>query len=316
MVEAYERGGASRPFFHPTDKQGEPVYEKLFSLPVASQLSHSLSLRQMGEQPILVIDHPKVRAAIAFQGAHLLAWQPEGHQPVIWLSEKSNWQPGKAIRGGVPICWPWFGASAEPSHGFVRNLPWSLSAHDENDEGVLLTLTLTSSQQTEQYWPHPFTLLARFRLSSHCEIELEAQGNYQSTGALHSYFSVADCTKAQVTGLGVSWIDKITHLTETGTEEPCQSFTQPVDRIFTQPENVSVIDDQMGGRFIEIYHHHHSDVVTWNPGAELSARMTDMPADGYKKMVCVESARITRSMQSTNDQPAKLAATLRVRAKK
>ena len=87
-----------------------------YSLPVVNQITPYLSQRQVGDLPIVVVSHPKVRAAIALQGAHLLSWQPSGQQPVIWLSDKTPFAAGKAIRGGVPICWPWFGPAGEPGH--------------------------------------------------------------------------------------------------------------------------------------------------------------------------------------------------------
>ena len=114
------------------------MQDTLYSLPVVNQITPYLSQRQMGDLPIVVVSHPKVRAAIALQGAHLLSWQPSGQQPVIWLSDKTPFATGKAIRGGVPICWPWFGPAGEPAHGFARNQPWTLTAHDENEDAVML----------------------------------------------------------------------------------------------------------------------------------------------------------------------------------
>lgn len=82
------------------------MQDKLFSQPVITQITPYLSQRQTGELPMIVVNHPKVRAAITLQGAHLVAWQPSGEKPVIWLSDKTPFSTGKAIRGGVPICWP------------------------------------------------------------------------------------------------------------------------------------------------------------------------------------------------------------------
>ncbi|CVB84476.1 Putative glucose-6-phosphate 1-epimerase [Serratia marcescens] len=124
--------------------------EKIFTLPVSEQISPYISQRQLDELGVVVVSHPKVRAAVALQGAHLLAWQPSGEQPVIWLSNNTPFAKGKAIRGGVPICWPWFGPVAQPSHGFARNQPWSLTAHDEDDNGVILTFTLKDNEQTRK----------------------------------------------------------------------------------------------------------------------------------------------------------------------
>lgn len=290
------------------------MQDKLFSLPVVTQITPYLSQRQVGDLPAIVISHPKVRAAITLQGAHLIAWQPSGEKPVIWLSDKTPFSPGKAIRGGVPICWPWFGPAGEPAHGFARNQTWTLSAHDENDEGVILTFVLESNAQTKKLWPHDFTLFARFRLGQHCEIELEAHGDYEATAALHSYFTVADIAEVEVSGLGKTYIDKVENNVQ-GTSEGKQRYPGRVDRIFTQTEDCSVIHDKAGQRLIEVYHHHHSDVVTWNPGVELSCSMADMANDGYRTLVCVETARINTPLRSAGEKPARLGTTFRLRKK-
>ncbi|QKJ87334.1 D-hexose-6-phosphate mutarotase [Paramixta manurensis] len=289
--------------------------EKLFSLPVVNQITPYISERQIDALSVIVISHPKVRAAVTPQGAHLIAWQPTGEKPVIWLSEKTPFIPGKAIRGGVPICWPWFGPAGEPAHGFARNMPWRLSAHDENDDNVLLTFVLESNEQTKRLWPHDFTLFARFRLGERCEIELEAHGDYDSTAALHTYFAVTDIDGVEISGLGQPFIDKVDNGVEGNLSDGKQTYPGRVDRIHTQPEDCSVINDKAGSRFIEVYHHHQSDVVTWNPGAELSCSMGDMPNDGYKTMVCVETARISAPLKSAGEMPARLGATFRLRKK-
>lgn len=288
----------------------------LFTLPVTEQITPYLSLRQQDELPVVVISHPKVRAAIALQGAHLLAWQPSGHQPVLWLSDKSAFKAGKAIRGGVPICWPWFGPAGEPAHGFARTQLWTLTAHDENDDAVMLTFTLESNSQTKKLWPHDFTLLARFRLADQCEIELEAWGDFDATAALHAYFSVADIAETAVSGLGKTFIDKVADNSPGENSSGVQRYPGRIDRIYTAPDECSVIKDSGGSRQIEVYHHYQSDVVTWNPGPELSCSMGDMPNDGYKSMVCVETARITKPLKSAGETPARLGTTLRVRSAK
>jgi len=99
------------------------MIEQLLSLPVVNQISTTISQRQIDELPVIVVAHPKVHAAVALQGAHLLAWQPEGEEPVLWMSSASAFKEGVAIRGGIPVCWPWFGPAGKPSHGFARNMP-------------------------------------------------------------------------------------------------------------------------------------------------------------------------------------------------
>ena len=142
------------------------MINKIFALPVIEQITPVLSRRQLDELEVLVVDHPQVKASFALQGAHLLSWKPNGEEEVLWLSNNTPFKTGVALRGGVPICWPWFGPAAKqglPSHGFARNLPWTLKAHNEDDNGVVLTFELQSNAETRQLWPHEFCLLPRFK---------------------------------------------------------------------------------------------------------------------------------------------------------
>ncbi|MGV3344309.1 D-hexose-6-phosphate mutarotase [Enterobacteriaceae bacterium LUAb1] len=286
----------------------------LFSLPVSQQLSPYVTVRQFGSLPVVVINHPGMQAAVSLQGAHLLAWQPAGEKAVIWLSEKTPLAEGQAIRGGIPVCWPWFGPAGNPAHGFARNQLWVLSDHHADTENVIVTLYLNQNEQTLTLWPHAFTLYAHFRFTAErCEIELEAHGEYESSAALHSYFSVADINDVTVSGLGHRFIDKVNNNIEGNNTDGKQRYNGRVDRIYTQPENCTLIHDPASNRILEVAHHYQSDVVTWNPGAELSRSMKDMPDDGYKQFVCVETARIHQPLISTADSPARLATTFCIR---
>lgn len=280
--------------------------EQLFTLPVLQQLSPAISRSQVSELPVLIVNYPKGRAAIALQGAHLLAWQPVGQKPVIWLSSETAFEPGTAIRGGVPVCWPWFGPAGKPSHGFARNLPWELTAHSETDEAVSLTLTLKDSAETRKHWPHAFTLHAHFTLGASCTIELESHGDFETTSALHAYFEVGDITNVAVEGLGQAYLDKVLG-GEKGVLNGALTFVGETDRIFTAPEAESLIVDPQLTRKIRVKHSGNSDVVSWNPGAKNSASMKDMADDGYKTMVCVETAAVSHSQISTESAPARLA---------
>ncbi|VEA66189.1 Putative glucose-6-phosphate 1-epimerase [Serratia plymuthica] len=286
--------------------------EKIFTLPVTEQISPYISQRQLEELPVVVVSHPKVRAAVALQGAHLLAWQPAGDKPVIWLSNNTPFKKGSAIRGGVPICWPWFGPVAQPSHGFARNQPWNLTAHDEDDSGVILTFTLKDNEQTRKLWPHAFTLIARFKLGEECEIELESHGDYQATAALHTYFQIGDIEQVKVAGLGEPYLDKVAGGAE-ARQTGDVAFIGQTDRVYTKPDAFSLIKDPALQRTIEVHHHHMSDVIAWNPGVELSCSMADMANDGYKTMVCVETGRVSKPLVAAGEQPARLAVTFRCR---
>lgn len=284
--------------------------QKIFTLPINQQLTPFISLRQLDELPIIVIIHPKVHAAISLQGAHLLAWQPKDQEPIIWLSKRSQFKHGIAIRGGIPICWPWFGPIDTPSHGFARNQPWRLTAHAEDEQGISLTLTLKDNEQTRQLWPHTFELKAHFKLGEECEVTLESQGDYQITAALHTYFEVGDIRHIHVAGLGTHYIDKVAKSIEAYKVGELV-FNGQTDRIYTQAAKCSLINDPIKQRTLEIYHHHMNDVIAWNPGPELSAQMPDMSGDGYKTMVCVETGHVTKILNVSRGQPAYLAVTIR-----
>ncbi|PHM45494.1 D-hexose-6-phosphate mutarotase [Xenorhabdus mauleonii] len=287
------------------------MLDKIFSLPVAEQISPYISQRNMGDFPLIVVSHPKARGAISIQGAHLIAWQPSGEKPVLWLSDNTAFNSGTPIRGGIPICWPWFGSSTAPSHGFARIMPWEFKAHHENQNGVLLTFTLQDNDFTHKLWPHEFTLIARFKLGETCEVELESHGEYEATAALHSYLNISDIDQIQVSGLGDHFLDSVSGKEQSLHEDLV--FKERIDRIYTQPDDFSLLRDPLWKRTIEMHHYHHSDVVCWNPGAALSSSMEDMGKAGYKNMACIETARINNPMQPKNNNPDRLSVIIRCR---
>ncbi len=141
---------------------------KIFALPVVEQLTPVLSRRQIDGADVIVVDHPHVKASVALNGAHLLSWKPEGETEVLWLSDATSFKKGAAIRGGVPICWPWFGPSAQPglpSHGFARNQQWTLKAHNEDDNcghtNSLCTPALSWGKPAKLSWKRTASLKPR-----------------------------------------------------------------------------------------------------------------------------------------------------------
>ena len=278
--------------------------EDVFSLPVQEGITEHISRRRLGDLSVVVVDHPKARAAVALQGAHLFAWQPAGGEPVLWLSEASAFKAGTAIRGGVPVCWPWFGPAGQPSHGFARISDFELVLSEEDDSGVRLDFELRSDERTRGIWPHDFVLFIRMRIGATCEISLEAHGDYESTGALHSYFHVGAIGEVTVSGIGVPYIDQVED--KSGSQDGPLRFPGRIDRVYTAAESVSRVEDPVLHRVIEVRHHDFSDVVTWNPGPELSHSMADLTDDGYRGFVCVETARISEPLKSASDRPATL----------
>lgn len=291
------------------------MINKIFALPILEQITPVLSRRKMDELDVIVIEHPQVTASVALQGAHLLSWKPAGEEDVLWLSGNTPFKNGVALRGGVPICWPWFGPAAQPglpAHGFARNLPWVLKTHQEDNDGVALTFALQSNDETRKLWPHDFTLLAHFTLGKTCEIKLEAHGDFDTTSALHTYFNVGDIHAVNVSGLGDRFIDKVNNAQEGTLNDGVQTFPDRTDRVYLSPEACSVIHDSVLDRRLYVGHDHNNNVVGWNPGPALSISMGDMPDDGYKTFVCVETACASAPQKATGTQPSRLTQTIQV----
>lgn len=284
----------------------------LYALPIVRSLSPAVTLRQQGDIPLIVITHQHCQAIIALQGAQLLQWQPDDQPPVLWLSPQTAFQKGQPIRGGIPFCWPWFGQAGQPAHGFARNKLWTLISTEETEREVSVTLQLKSDADTLALWPHDFTLTAQFHLGNYCDVMLEAQGDFSTTAALHSYFAVSDLDAVVVDGLGPVYEDKVSG--ETLNQTDPLRFSERTDRIYPQPEPITTLQDAQWQRTVQLQHHNHSDVVAWNPGAELSRSMQDVPDDGYRHFVCLETARIGQPLVSSADKAGALSLTINVQA--
>ncbi len=283
--------------------------DKLFCLPVEQQLTPYISLCKLDQLSILVIKHPEFRAAIALQGAHLLSWQPINQAPVIWLSENAVFKKGQAIRGGIPLCWPWFGKSASPSHGFARNKQWQLQEYKEDNDTVRLSFMLEHDDATLALWPHPFRLVNNFCFNKYqLDIQLTSFGNFDITTALHTYLNIGDIDQTSVCGLGNHYLDALTatYLNINGEKLLIHG---EIDRIYDQSSAITKINDAVQQRTLIMTHYNHRDIVVWNP-YDKAQQIADMTEDGYKKMLCIETACINHALTATKDQPAVIGMTL------
>src|SRR4051812_8634573 len=157
-------------------------------------------------------------AEVYLHGAHVTHFQPRGQQPVLWMSSASAFKPDKAIRGGVPICWPWFGPNAAdpklPMHGFARVSEWSVESTNHGDDRTSVTLRLEPNEAIQKLWPNEFTARFTVTVGAALELELEATNRGKSgmliAEALHTYFLISDIEKITLAGLtGTSYFDKV-----------------------------------------------------------------------------------------------------------
>lgn len=265
------------------------------------------------EIPMIVIRHSEFDAIFSKQGAQLLHWQPKkSAAPVIWLSNTSFFKQAVAIRGGVPICWPWFGDAGKPAHGFARNVLWELDRVEWTEEKAICTFVLTQNEQTLAIFPFPFTVSLTAELGETCTLTLKAQGDFESTAALHSYFAINDIQKTTVSGLGATYHERLS-APNLPKIEGCMRFDQEVDRIYTAPESIQIICDQQ--RKIEIKQDQVSDVVVWNPWQARCETMKDMENNGFEQFVCVESARLQQPITTPQQQTGTIGVKITVHAK-
>jgi len=247
----------------------------------------------------VVINHQHLDAAFSLHGAHLVHFQTKQQAPLIYLSKTTPYDHNKAIRGGVPICWPWFGNTEEsksknlPSHGFARISQWTLSTTNETDNGVDLEFTLTSTEATKAIWNNDFSLTLKASLTDHIALSLitsnTSNKDFSYGGALHTYLHVANSRDCSVTGLANSYKDSL----DDGKRKSAAQILHingSIDSIYDANEQKIVVSDKSNQREITVINEGNDSVVVWNPWVEIAKKFIDLPDDGYKTMLCVESA--------------------------
>lgn len=243
---------------------------------------------------------PLCQALVSEQGAQLLAFQAIGRKPLLWLSPRARFSPGVAIRGGIPLCFPWFGpdpAGAGPAHGLARQRNWSLAGAEMAGELLQLTFTLADDDATRALWPHAFRLTLVMLLGRTASLQLHVANtgtrDFRFAFALHSYFPVADIRRTRITGLeGVEYIDQLHAARARARHAEPLRFSGETDRIYVHASGECCLVDEAGGQAIRIHAPDCRSVVAWNPWAGKTARLADMAADGWQGMACVESGNV------------------------
>ncbi|MBN2894553.1 MAG: D-hexose-6-phosphate mutarotase [Campylobacterales bacterium] len=245
----------------------------------------------------LEITNDAATARIALQGAHLYHYARKGETPLLWVSACSPFEAGKAIRGGVPICWPWFGPHpsnpALPQHGFVRTALWQLHTFcDESASLSRVTLTIQSSDATRALWDFDFTLCLHVSIGETLQMRLETHNRSPRpmvlSQALHSYFCVDAIERVQIEGLeGAEYFDNLTRTRQKGTHQPLR-IGEEVDRVYVPMQWPLKLFD--GLHRIEIDALNSQSAVIWNPWKAKSATTSGMCPSDYQKMLCIECA--------------------------
>jgi len=250
---------------------------------------------------------PKVRVTtgqctgeVYLHGAHVTSWKPVGAEEVFFLSRNSRWQGGSAIRGGVPICFPWFGDKADdpkaPAHGFVRTREWEIEAVVQSGKAITVSM-FTASDESSQAWA-PGSFRAVYRATFGAELDLELA--VINTGArplrfeeaLHAYYDVGDVTQARIAGLdSVEYLDK-TDAFRAKQQRGDVTISAETDRVYLNTEAALELRDPVLRRRIHVGKENSRTTVIWNPWVQKGQALSDLGADQWRRMVCIEVSNV------------------------
>jgi glucose-6-phosphate 1-epimerase len=253
-----------------------------------------------GGLPRISITTPVTAAEIYVHGAQLTSWRPAGHEEVIFLSAQSQFEAGRAIRGGIPVCFPWFrnkvGDPKAPSHGVVRTKAWELDSVETHGDTVVVSLSTVSDEGTRAWWPHDFHLVHRATIGAELTQELVVSNTSTAPlrfeEALHTYYRVGGAESVRISGLdGVAYLDN----TDANREKRQQGdivFTAQTDRAYLDTTHAVEIFDPVLRRRIRLEKQNSRTTVVWNPWSTGAQSLADLGDDEWRTMACVEASNM------------------------
>jgi len=272
----------------------------------------------------VMIRNRAASASIALQGAHILSFVPAGQQDLLWMSDDATYAKGKSLRGGIPICWPWFGAHNTdpklPAHGHARTSEWSLiKAEDLGTDTTRLLFELKDSTDNRYFWGCATRVRYSVTIGRELSLCLETTNlerrDITIGAALHTYFRIGDIEQTTVDGLNdCDYLDKVAGFArkpQTGLVR----FNSEVDRIYLNTPQRCEIRDPLLQRRIIIHSQGSHSTVVWNPGQIVADKMGDLGQQGYRHMLCVETANAAEDTQIlAPNQVHRLSASYRITA--
>jgi D-hexose-6-phosphate mutarotase len=269
---------------------------------------HKLSAAENGFESVEICN-AAATAKIALQGAQIYEYARHGEPQLLWVSPEARFEPGKAIRGGVPVCWPWFGKDAghpeRPQHGFVRTVLWRLEGVEEPDDMLsVVTLSLDHTQVEQPWFPFRFRLTVQLRIGRELSVSLTTENRddkpFEITEALHTYFNVGAIAALSIVGLeGVTYADALD-----GFSRKCSDasigIVQETDRVYLDTEDEVILLDERLGRSVIVGKSGSRSTVVWNPWIDKAKRMEDFADESYTSMVCIETANALTNTVTVN----------------
>ena len=251
--------------------------------------------------PPRTVENSACTGEVFDQGAQVTRWAPVGADPVLYVSSALRLEAGRAIRAGVPVCWPWFGPGREPgmepAHGFARTSTWDLVEVTDCDDETTVVHRLTSDEATSPHWPNPYCAEVRIRFGRALVVSLSVTNTGHEAvdyeDALHTYLVVGDVHRVRIEGLdGATLVDKVT-----GTERVHQgdlAFAGETDAVYRTSGPVTLHDPALGRRLV-VTTEGASNLVIWNPWADKAAAAADIGDDDWERYVCIEGANALES---------------------
>jgi D-hexose-6-phosphate mutarotase len=252
--------------------------------------------------PKIALSNPDSTASLYLNGSHVSSWIPKGQKDVLFMSGASQFTPGKAIRGGVPIIFPWFGPRhgdpKSPAHGFARTMNWNVVGCDKRPDGACaMGLELASNDITRAIWPNDFvlrfTVAADKKLTMSLSVSNTGNAPFSFEEAMHTYLAVGDVRKSKITGLsGIEYIDKVDNFAhkKQGTEPIV--ITGETDRVYLNTRSTCIVEDSAWGRKLSVAKENSDATVVWNPWIAKAKAMADFGDDEWPGMVCVETCNV------------------------
>lgn len=279
-------------------------------------IENIVNIKQHNSSGLLYLDikNEFATATIQLQGANVSSWIPNKSVEVIWLSDVVKFKVNKSIRGGIPICWPWFGAFSDettsknnnfPAHGFARMLQWQIKNVKQLKSGeTQVILFLAKEQIPVTQWSFDTSLECIFTIGASLELELITTNHNQEKitigEALHSYFNVSDVRNIIIDGLDeCSYLDKLDNFNskkQSGSIE----VKREIDRVYTATDHDCYIEDLGYNRRITIFKKGSLSTIVWNPWHKTAAKMADLGENGYLNMICVESGNAAQDVVNIN----------------
>jgi len=243
---------------------------------------------------------PAAEAHVYLHGAHVTHYRAAGRSPSLFLSSRTRYAAGAAIRGGVPVIFPWFGARAghpeAPDHGFARTSEWAIHSVERRGDGaVVLAFGLEPDERARAMWTHDFRLAYRVAIGASLEMALEVENRSRSPftfeEALHTYLLVDDVRAVAIGGLeSATYIDKTDAMKRKTTGPGPLRLTGTTDRVFPGARATCTVSDPGLRRRLVVEKLNSATTVVWNPWSDRASTMTDLGPDEWRSMLCVEPA--------------------------